>query len=104
MLKAKQPYDVENNTLAVVNFYGPSTSESAYWVNFDWNKAIEAGMKAAGQPYSGKYGWVDTTMVWSLNHMVAPKEQALRCIDCHEKGRIKWNELGYHKDLRLGRY
>lgn len=104
VLKAKQPYDTENNTLAVVNFYGPPTSESAYWVKFDWNKAIDAGMKAAGQPYSGKYGWVDTTMVWSLNHMVVPKEQALRCIDCHEKGRINWKELGYHKDLRLGRY
>lgn len=103
VLKAKQPYDSGNNTLAVVNFYGPPTSDSAYWVTYDWNKAIEAGMKAAGQPYSGRYGWVDTSMAWSLNHMIAPKTKALRCADCHEKGRINWKELGYPKDPRLGK-
>ena len=101
VMKGKQPYDTENRTLAVVNLYGPPTSESAYWVKYDWNKAIEAGMKAAGLPYSGKYGWVETTMVWSLNHMVVPKERALRCHDCHgEKGRIDWKSLGYPKDPR----
>jgi octaheme c-type cytochrome (tetrathionate reductase family) len=101
VMKGRQPYDTQNKTMALVNLYGPADSESAYWVKFDWNKAIEAGMKAAGQPYSGKYGWVDTTMVWSLNHMVAPKEKALRCPDCHiENGKIPWKALGYQKDPR----
>ena len=33
-------------------------------------------MKAAGQPYSGKYGFVETSMVWPVNHMVVPKASA----------------------------
>lgn len=104
VMSGKQPYDTENKTVAVVNFYGSPDSDTAYWVNFDWNKAIEAGMKAAGQRYSGKYGWVDTTMVWSLNHMVAPKAKALRCPECHDQGgRLDWKELGYPKDPRLGK-
>ena len=101
IMKGKQPYDSENKTVAVVNTFGPPTSESAYWVKYDWNKAIEAGMKAAGQPYSGKYGWIETSMVWPVNHMVAPKDKALKCNDCHgKKGRMDWKALGYAGDPR----
>lgn len=99
IMKGKQPYDSGNNTMAYANVFGPPTSETAYWVKFDWNKAIEAGMKAAGQPYSGKYGFVETSMVWSVNHMVAPKAKALKCNDCHgDKGRMDWKALGYKGD------
>lgn len=99
VMRGKQPYDTENSTIAVVNLYGDA--ESSYWGKFDWNRAIEAGMKAAGQPYSGKYGWIETSTVWSINHMVVPKEKALRCHGCHgEKGRIDWKALGYAKDPR----
>jgi len=101
VMSGKQPYDTVNKTIAVANLSGPSGSDTAYWVNYDWNKAIEAGMKAAGQPYSGKYGFVETTMVWSLNHMVAPKSKALSCPDCHiEQGRIDWKAMGYPGDPR----
>jgi hypothetical protein len=35
--------------------------------------------------------------------MVAPKEKALRCLDCHgEKGRMNWKAMGYPKDPRGG--
>lgn len=99
LMKGKQPYDTVNNTLAVINTFGPPTSETAYWVKYDWNKAIEAGMKAAGMPYSGKYDFVATTMVWQVNHMVAPKDKSLKCADCHgEKGRLDWKALGYARD------
>jgi len=99
VMKGKQPYDSVNNTLAFVNVFGAPTSESAYWVKYDWNKAIAAGMKAAGQPYSGSYGFVETSMVWSVNHMVSPKDKALKCTDCHsEKGRLDWKALGYAGD------
>jgi len=101
VMKGKQPYDVENRTVAVINTFGPPTSETAYWVKFDWNKAVAAGMKAAGQPYSGKFGWIETSMVWPVNHMVAPKEKALACADCHgDKGRLDWKALGYPGDPR----
>lgn len=99
MMKGMQPYDSVNNTLAVINTFGPPTSESAYWVKYDWDKAIAAGMKAADQPYSGKYDFVSTTMVWQINHMVSPKDKSLKCGDCHgEKGRLDWKALGYAGD------
>jgi hypothetical protein len=99
VMKGKQPYDSENKTVAVPHLFGPPTSETAYWVKFDWNKAIAVGMKAAGQPYSGTYGWIETSMVWPVNHMVVTKSSALRCNDCHgDKGRMDWKSLGYAGD------
>jgi octaheme c-type cytochrome (tetrathionate reductase family) len=104
VMRGKQAYDSGNNTIAYVNVFGPPTSETAYWVKYDWSKAIEAGMKAAGQPYSGTYGFVETEMAWSVNHMVVPKEQALKCADCHGKGgRMDWKALGYRKDPKGSR-
>jgi len=47
-------------------------------------------MATAGLPYSGKYDYVRTTMLWPITHMVAPKEQALACTECHaKKGRLE---------------
>jgi hypothetical protein len=104
VMRGKQAYDSGNNTIAFVNVFGPPTSESAYWVQYDWNKAIAAGMKAAGQPYSGTYGFVETSMAWSVNHMVVPKDKALTCDDCHGKGgRMDWKALGYRKDPRAAK-
>lgn len=56
-------------------------------------------MKASGLPYSGKYGFAETIMYWPINHMVAPKEEALSCLDCHcDKGRMDGKALGYAND------
>jgi octaheme c-type cytochrome (tetrathionate reductase family) len=100
VMKGKQAYDSGNNTIAYVNVFGPPNS-NAYWVKYDWNAAIATGMKAAGQPYSGRFGFVETSMVWPINHMVAPKSKALHCADCHgEKGRLDWKALGYAGDPR----
>ena len=100
LMRGKQAYDSGNNTIAFVNVFGPPGSD-AYWAKYDWNAAIAAGMKAAGQPYSGKYGFVETSMVWPVNHMVVPKAQALKCDDCHGgKGRLDWKALGYKGDPR----
>jgi len=58
-------------------------------------------MNSAGQPYSGQFGFIETSMVWPMNHMVVPKEKSLRCNDCHGKeGRIDWKALGYKGDPR----
>ncbi|HQR44855.1 MAG TPA: tetrathionate reductase family octaheme c-type cytochrome [Thermoanaerobaculia bacterium] len=95
IMKGKQPYDSGNRTVAAVNLFGPE----GYWSKYDWNLAISNGMAAAGQPYSGKFGWIETSMVWPVNHMVAPKEAALKCADCHSgKGRLDWKALGYPGD------
>ncbi len=97
---ARQIYDAQYNYLIQPKTVG----EGGYWTEFDWDLAARLGMEAAGLPYSGEYGFVPTTMYWSLTHMVQPKEQALLCNDCHgENGRMDWEALGYYGDpLRWG--
>ncbi|MDY0300840.1 MAG: tetrathionate reductase family octaheme c-type cytochrome [Trichlorobacter sp.] len=95
VMRGKQPYDSGNNTLVAVNTFGPD----GYWTKFDWQLAIKTGMEASNLPYSGKFGWIETSMVWPINHMVAPKEQSLKCLDCHgSKSRMDWKALGYGTD------
>ena len=92
-----QPFDAGRGTLAIPHLYpsGP-TDTDAYWKGYDWDKALKAGMTYAGRDYSGQLGWIKTEMFWIENHMVAPKEQALQCIDCHSpNGRIPFAQLGY---------
>ena len=63
--------------------------DTAFWFNFDWSKALKAGAEATGQPYSGKFGFVETSMLWPITHMVAPKDKALECAQCHaDNGRL----------------
>lgn len=86
--RGKQPYDVGNQTLAV--FHTAGKDDSAYWGNYDWEKSMEWGMKAAGVEYSGEMGFVETEMSWPITHMVSPKEDALECDQCHkENGRLQ---------------
>lgn len=83
----KQPYDAVNMTLITPHTAG--SDDTGYWKNLEWNKAIEAGMKVSGTPYSGKFGFVQTQMDWPITHMVAPKEKALGCVQCHaQDGRL----------------
>lgn len=84
-MEGRQAYDAKNNTLVYTHVWGPTT-DTAYWKNFDWSKAITAGMEAAGKPYSGEYGFVDTYMYWPITHMVAPAEDAVDCAECHSEG------------------
>jgi octaheme c-type cytochrome (tetrathionate reductase family) len=94
-MRGKQPYDAGNNVMAVPHLFG----KGGYWQTFDWNSAIADGMKAVGQAYSGKVGWVETDMYWKVNHMVVPKSKALGCNDCHSPGgRLDWRALGYDRD------
>ncbi len=93
--RGKQPYDEEYDHLLVVKTVG----EGGYWTEFDWDKAARLGAEASGVPYSGKMGFAETDMYWSLNHMVAPREGALQCTDCHGQGsRMDWKALGYGED------
>jgi len=78
----RQAYDAGLNRLVYTHVWGPG-SDTAFWSNFEWGKAIEAGMKAAGAEYSGEYGFVDTYMYWPITHMVAPADGALDCESCH---------------------
>jgi octaheme c-type cytochrome (tetrathionate reductase family) len=93
--RAKQPYDVGNRYL-----FPPVTGgKDGYWTNFDWDQAFRLGAKASNLEYSGRYGFARTEMYWPLSHMVAPKEKALSCTDCHgERSRFDWKALGYAGD------
>ncbi len=87
VMRGKQPYDTEYNTLLVVHLFGKD--KNAYWKNFDWQKALSAGNQISGQPFSGNFDFVQTAYHWPQTHMVAPKEKAVECDECHAKdGRL----------------
>ena len=98
--RGKQIYDAKN-----LYFLPPKTvGKGGYWTDFDWDEAARLGAEAAHMKYSGSYGFARTEMYWPLTHMVAPKEEALRCEDCHgENGVLDWKALGYPGDpIRWG--
>lgn len=87
LFQGKQPYDKIHKTLLVPHTAIPD--DTAFWYNFDWDKALAVGTEAAGQPFSGEYGFIETTMLWPITHMVAPADQALDCASCHsDQGRL----------------
>lgn len=89
-----QPYDAGRQRLAVPHLFGQDAG--AYWKSYDWAKALEAGQAYIGQPFSGEVGFVKTEMFWIQNHMVAPKEAALSCVECHApRSRLNFAALGY---------
>jgi len=75
---AKQPYDKEQQILAT-----PKLANN-YWKDYDWSRAISAGMAEAGLKYSGQYDFVETRMYTALQHQVVPAKRALGCADCHQ--------------------
>lgn len=80
------PYDKVNKNLVTVHLF-PSGKEdkTAYWKNFDWPKAIADGMSYINQPYSGEFDFVETRYMYPTTHMVAPKEDVVKCIECHSR-------------------
>ncbi|NJD24310.1 MAG: tetrathionate reductase family octaheme c-type cytochrome [Betaproteobacteria bacterium] len=87
VFRGAQPYDPVNKTLVTPHTAG--NDDTAYWKNFGWEKAIATGMKASGAPFSGQVDFIKTDMSWPITHMVAPKEAALGCADCHSRdGRL----------------
>jgi octaheme c-type cytochrome (tetrathionate reductase family) len=83
--RGKQPYDPVNRRLVVPKLFGPRGS-GAYWSDFDWDASVAAGMEAVGLPFSGEVGFVETEMYWPITHMIAPKERAVGCTECHSRG------------------
>lgn len=86
-----QIYDKVYKTLIQPKLFAMEKGDSAYWKDFDWATASEAGMRRVGLPFSGEYDFVETVMTWPINHMVAPKEQSVGCAECHTRhdGRLE---------------
>jgi hypothetical protein len=88
VFRGVQPYDAGAGTLAVPHLFGKDPD--AYWKSYDWNRALDAGMRSVGYSYSGELGFIESEMSWPITHMVAPKEDSLQCVDCHVRdGRMK---------------
>lgn len=79
VMRTNQPYDKVNKILAAPLL---STREG-FWTTLDWPSAMEKGMALQGLKYSGEMGFVNTEFSYSMNHMVSPKEDALKCAACH---------------------
>ncbi len=94
---AVQPYDAASDGIVIPHLFPLNANDTnAYWKGYNWTNAIHTGMAAVGKTFSGQMGWVKTEMFWIQNHMVAPKEQALVCQDCHAPGgRLQFVALGY---------
>jgi hypothetical protein len=66
-----------------------------YASNGKIDEAVRLGTEAVGWTYTG-HEFADTERYMGLFHEVAPKEQALRCSNCHDGGnRIDFAALGY---------
>ncbi len=86
VMRGRQPYDVQNRVLGVPHLFGQD--ETAFWGggNFDWGKALEAGLQERGVTFSGEHDFVESVYFWPINHMVAPKEDTVGCNECHRIG------------------
>lgn len=85
--RGKTPYDTVYKTMAVPHLFPKGKDDTtAYWKFYDWKKALDAGMEYVNLPHSGEYGFVETAFAYPTTHMVAPKEDAVQCAECHSKG------------------
>ncbi len=79
--RGNQPYDKVNQTFLMPLLSG----KQGYWNTLDWNKALTIGQQSMGLPFSGEFDFVETTYVFPITHMVAPKDKSLSCMECHSK-------------------
>ncbi len=84
IMRGKQAYDPVTKLITVTHLSGEDGN--AYWTNLNWKNAVATGMASDGLPFSGKVDFITTEMTWPITHMVAPKEKALGCADCHASG------------------
>ncbi len=83
--RARQIYDRTHRYLVTPKLFSAQRGDGGFWGDFDWNRAATEGMREVGLPYSGDYGFAETEMTWPINHMVAPKNEAAACAECHTR-------------------
>ena len=82
--RGKQAYDPVNKSLVITHLAG--NDDSAFWKNLNWDKAVTTGMATTQTQFSGKIDFIETESMWPITHMVAPKEKAVACVECHSSG------------------
>ena len=103
MMIGNQPVDPVTSTVLVPHLFGKAGGPNPYWGKYDWALSLADGAAYTGQDFSGNYTFEDTTMLLSVNHEIAPAENALGmggihdggCMDCHAAGQIDWQALGW---------
>jgi octaheme c-type cytochrome (tetrathionate reductase family) len=106
MMKGNQIVDPVTKTILVPHLFGTAGGPNPYWGKWDWNNAVIDAAAITGQDYSGTYEFAETTMLLSVNHEIAPAENALgfgimpeACMDCHQTpGLVDWVALGWTGD------
>ncbi|NNJ65876.1 MAG: hypothetical protein HKP16_09925 [Xanthomonadales bacterium] len=105
LMKGNQPVDTTNKTVLVPHLFGKVSGPNPYWGTWDWNLALQDAANYTGQAFSGDYGFASTEMLLSVNHEIAPAENALgagpipeACMDCHSSGAVDWEALGWSSD------
>ncbi|MBF0108239.1 MAG: tetrathionate reductase family octaheme c-type cytochrome [Magnetococcales bacterium] len=84
---AMLPVDSTHQTLAVNHTVkSDADDKEAFEHSADWQRSVAAGMAAAGLPFSGAVGFRPGVMYFPLTHMIAPREQSLKCRECHMDG------------------
>jgi octaheme c-type cytochrome (tetrathionate reductase family) len=79
--RGNQPYDKVNQTLLMPLL----STKKGYWTTLDWTEALTIGQESMGLPFSGEFDFVETSYVFPITHMVAPKDKSLSCMECHSK-------------------
>lgn len=92
-----QPVDATNKRLIVPHLFGTAGGENPYWGKYDWDLALADGAAYAGQEFSGDTGFANTVAYLTVNHEIAPAEDALTCGNCHGDDAF-FNALGYEGD------
>ena len=88
IFRGKQVYDPVNQSLVITHLAG--NDDTAFWKNLNWDKAVAAGMAKTDAKFSGKLDFIETESAWPITHMVAPKEKAVGCVECHtSNGRLE---------------
>lgn len=105
LMKGNQVVDPVNKVVSVPHLFGMAGGPNPYWVKYNWNDALIDGAAYTGQPYSGTYEFAETTMLLSVNHEIAPAENALgagimpdACMDCHQSDAVDFDALGWTAD------
>ena len=82
--KAKQPWDPDTNKILPFKVGTVKTTGNMTAAIFD----------ATGEVHD-PVEYTEASRVMGLFHGVSPKEDALRCIDCHEENTMDYTELGF---------
>jgi hypothetical protein len=91
-LEVTVPFDAETHTPVYIK-------QGVYKITGDLEAAINAGVQASGQEYSGEWQAVTELLYFDAQHQVAPAAQSLKCPDCHAaNGRLDFVALGFSEE------